>query len=201
LGTTAADAVHAVDEHVQVCFDCCHCAVEFEDPMDALARLRRAGIRIGRVQLSSALNVPMPGDPAGARRVADRLAPFAESTYLHQVVERHGGALRRFSDLDVALPETEGAADRQWRIHFHVPLFASEFDGLGSSQEVVRAVIAEAGRTAFTQHLEIETYTWSVLPEGLKLELVDSIAREYEWVRGEWETNSKLQTSNLKLDT
>ena len=57
---------------------------------------------------------------------------------------------------------------------------------LGSSQDSVRSVIAEARRSGLTEHLEIETYTWSVLPEGLKLELVDSIAREYEWVLREW---------------
>jgi hypothetical protein len=68
-----------------------------------------------------------------------------------------------------------------------VPLFTAEYDGLGSSQDVVRAVLNEARRSALTQHLEIETYTWSVLPEGLKMEIEDSIAREYAWVLGEWE--------------
>jgi hypothetical protein len=37
-------------------------------------------------------------------------------------------------------------------------------------------------RQPFTHHLEIETYTWDVLPPALKLEIGDSIAREYEWV-------------------
>jgi sugar phosphate isomerase/epimerase len=163
-------------DHVQLCFDCCHCAVEFEDPMAALGKLQAAGIRIGRVQLSSALTVAKPEGHAA------RLEQFADATYLHQVVERCGGGLRRFSDLDVALTSPDRSKGCEWRIHFHVPLFASEYEGLGSSQDVVRAVLAKAKTDGFTQHLEIETYTWNVLPAGLKMDIGDSIAREYQWV-------------------
>lgn len=168
-------------DHVQVCFDCCHCAVEYEDPMAALAKLHGAGIRIGRVQLSSALTVAKPEGHAS------RLERFADTTYLHQVVEQCGGTLRRFSDLDVALASPDRSKWCEWRIHFHVPLFASEYEGLGSSQDVVRAVIAHAKHSGLTQHLEIETYTWNVLPEGLKTEIGASIAREYAWVLAEWQ--------------
>ena len=51
----------------------------------ALERLQRAGIRIGRVQLSSALRVRCRPIARAARGVAERLRPFADSTYLHQV--------------------------------------------------------------------------------------------------------------------
>ncbi len=173
-------------DHVQVCFDCCHCAVEYEDPMTALAKLRAAGIRIGRVQLSSALKVPAPESKAA------RLAQFADSTYLHQVVERRDAGFRRFSDLDVALASADRPRGDEWRIHFHVPLFTSEYEGLDSTQDVVRAVLAKARHGAFTEHLEIETYTWNVLPEGLKAEIGASIAREYEWVLGEWNVAAGL---------
>jgi hypothetical protein len=104
-------------------------------------------------------------------------------------VEREGTRpLRHFRDLDEALetismPAPE--ADREWRIHFHVPLFAAEYAGLGSSQADVRTVIHAMGDSNVTHHLEIETYTWDVLPPDLKLEVSESIAREYEWVLGE----------------
>ena len=71
-----------------------------------------------------------------------------------------------------------------WRIHFHVPLFTSEYDGLGSTQADVRQVIEAAAATEVTRHLEIETYTWDVLPARLKIDLLESIAREYDWVLG-----------------
>ncbi len=34
----------------------------------------------------------------------------------------------------------------------------------------------------FTRHLEIETYTWDVLPATLKIDVSESITREYRWV-------------------
>ena len=101
--------------------------------------------------------------------------------YLHQVVEQRGAARRQFPDLDEALrDETDG----HWRIHFHVPLFTREYDGLGSTQDDVRSVLTAARATGFTRHLEIETYTWDVLPPALKIDVVQSIAREYDWVLG-----------------
>jgi sugar phosphate isomerase/epimerase len=186
LGMSESDAIACLRDHVRVCFDCCHCAVEFEDPEAALARFRAAGIRIGRVQLSSALTLQMPRGTEEVESVRDRLRPFADSTYLHQVVDRCGVTLGRFSDLEEALSAPDGRAGCERRIHFHVPLFTSEYDGLGSSQNVVRAVLDEVRRGDVTQHLEIETYTWSVLPEALKMEIGASIAREYEWVINAW---------------
>ena len=182
LGVSADDAREHLLEHIRICFDCCHFAVEFEDAAHAIERIRDAGIRIGRVQLSSALDVVLPADEAEAERIASRLRPFADATYLHQVVERRNGDLRHYLDLPDALDQTADPAPKHWRIHFHVPLFAPEYGVLGSTQGYVADVLRHMLRTAATTHYEIETYTWDVLPGALKLDLFESIAREYEWV-------------------
>jgi sugar phosphate isomerase/epimerase len=169
-------------EHIRLCFDCCHFAVEYEDPGAALQRLQSSGIRIGRVQLSSALRVLFPSDRDQCRSIAASLEPFADATYLHQVVEHGGKTLRHFPDLDKALQRAADVSSKQWRIHFHVPLFTSQYGAFGSTQDYVRQVIELASQTRFTRHLEIETYTWDVLPAGLKMDLLDSITREYGWV-------------------
>ena len=182
LGVDPSDARRELQQHVQLCFDCCHFAVEYEDPATALSELQGAGIRIGRVQLSSALQVNFPADERSSKDVAARLRPFADTTYLHQVVEQGAGAIQHYPDLDVALDARPGHAGRDWRIHFHVPLFARDYDGFGSTQDYVEKVIGLAQQQRLTTHLEIETYTWDVLPPGLKLDLGESIAREYDWV-------------------
>ena len=173
-------------DSVRVCFDCCHFAVEYEDPHRALDRLRESGIRIGRVQLSSALRVRFPAAGEGCAAAADGLRPFADPTYLHQVVQRApdspGAALERYPDLDPALRRAAHACGTEWRIHFHVPLFTEHYDRFESTQSYVREVLRRMLRTGETTHLEIETYTWDVLPAGLKQDLLQSIAREYEWV-------------------
>jgi sugar phosphate isomerase/epimerase len=182
LGVSPDDARRHLQDHIRLCFDCCHFAVEYEDPAAALERLQAAGIRVGRVQLSSALHVDFPDDAREAAEIARRLRPFADTTYLHQVVEQTGAGLRHYPDLDVALDDKGSGSPAKWRIHFHVPLFAREYDAFGSTQDYVQKVLALAMQTPFTTHLEIETYTWDVLPPGLKMDLGESIAREYEWV-------------------
>jgi sugar phosphate isomerase/epimerase len=181
LGTDEHTARAHLLEHIRVCFDCCHFAVEFEEAATALTRLRDAGIRIGRVQLSSAIDVPASANPGDAHTVRERLRAFADQTYLHQVVERAPHGLCHYPDLPDAL---DGAADARnaWRIHFHVPLFLADYGVLGSTQPYVAEVLRYVLRTAATRHLEIETYTWDVLPPALKEDLLESIAREYEWV-------------------
>ena len=181
LGIGEDDAERALRDHVQICFDCCHVSVEHEDPLIAIERLTAAGIGIGRVQLSSALRVAVPDSAAGLDAVEATLRPFADATYLHQVVCRRAGGLVHAADLDEAFAARHAG---EWRVHFHVPLFLREFGALGSTQDDVARVIGHARTHGFTRHLEIETYTWGVLPDGVKLDLADSIAREYEWVLG-----------------
>jgi hypothetical protein len=160
--------------------------VEFEDPADALRRIREAGLYVGRVQLSSALKIRFPDDPAQCASLVARLRRFADATYLHQVIEKQDGTLQHYADLAVALAARPIPAGAEWRIHFHVPLFAADYEGLCSTQDYVRDVIARASASHLTRHFEIETYTWDVLPDGLKIDLLESIAREFEWVLGEF---------------
>jgi sugar phosphate isomerase/epimerase len=149
-----------------VCFDACHSAVAYEDPDEVLDALDAAGIRVGKAQLSAALTVP-----AAARA---ELRAFADPIYLHQVTEQ--GSLRTWPDLPEALAaDADGA---EWRVHFHVPIFVERYGALESTQDHLRRCIERVD----TPHLEIETYTWDVLPANLKASSVESIAREYEWV-------------------
>ena len=153
-------------ENVTACFDACHAAVAYEEPEEALDALDAAGIRVGKAQLSAALIVP-----GGAH---DALREFADPVYLHQVTER--GSRRAWPDLPEALADDGGG--EEWRVHFHVPIFVERYGALRSSQEHLERCI----RRVDTAHLEIETYTWDVLPPELKASSVESIAREYEWV-------------------
>jgi len=168
----------AVRRHLGVCLDACHAAVEFEDAAAAVRRLRAAGIRIGKLQLSTALVVDFHGDEETVRA----LTSFAEDTYLHQVVERRGGAFRRWLDLPDALRDVDGDDERQWRIHFHVPLFQARLGRFRNTQPELAALIAAIRETG-CRHLEVETYTWSVLPDGYRGDVVDGIVRELQWVR------------------
>ena len=175
-------AERALHEHLGVCLDLCHAAVEFEDAAACLAALDRAGIRVHKMQISAGLRLPSLDDAslAALRRFDDRV-------YLHQVVQRRLGHLSRFADLPAALASLDGAsAEREWRVHFHVPIFLAELAPFASTQSFVREVLAIQRRAPVSSHLEVETYTWDVLPEPFRSGSVDeAIARELQWVRAE----------------
>lgn len=185
LGCSMQEAWAHLLAHVNICYDTCHFAVEYESPAEVVGRLREAGIRIGKVQLSTALKAFVPEEAAERTLMATRLRGFAESTYLHQVVERRAdGTLHHYPDLPQAL-DHYGRAMEEWRIHFHVPLFVNDYAGLASTRDDLVAALADLRDDPYCRHLEIETYTWEVLPPGLKEDLATSIEREYRWVLGQ----------------
>ncbi|MEX0746299.1 MAG: metabolite traffic protein EboE [Phycisphaeraceae bacterium] len=182
-GLGAAEAEAAMRRHIGVCYDVCHAAVEFEDPQASIALLRANGIRIAKLQLSSALKVASL-DAQSARH----LAAFAEPVYLHQVVQKSNGTLRRFVDLPQALAEAGRAAGAEWRVHFHVPVFREQMTHFGTTQAFLAEILGLHRAEPISPHLEVETYTWDVLPEAYRnVDLSTAIARELNWVKGQLE--------------
>lgn len=176
-------AVAFLLDHVQICYDTCHFAVEYENPASVLQQFQAAGIKIGKIQISAALQVNIPTDIKQRHQLIERLRPFAESTYLHQVIASEPNVrLRHYPDLEAALPHLENSTASQWRIHFHVPIFIRDYQLFQSTQEDIVNVLNLLKTNNFCNHLEIETYTWEVLPQQMKLDLPASIEREYEWV-------------------
>ena len=169
--------------HIQVCYDTCHFAVEYEEPDEILRRLQAAGIGVGKVQLSSAIKIDIPADIEQRQLILKRLTPFAESTYLHQVITRHdGGTLEHYRDLSEALKHFVTTEAKEWRTHFHVPIFIDRYELFKSTQDHIVKLLQMLPQESTTHHLEIETYTWEVLPPAMKLDLATSIEREYQWV-------------------
>jgi sugar phosphate isomerase/epimerase len=179
-GCSREAAENLLRRHVGVCFDTCHVALQYEDPAASLHALRDAGIRISKVQISAALRTRSTPESWAALR------PFAEPVYLHQVKGR-GMHDVRYSAIDLApaldellrLPEID-----ELRVHFHVPLFFEGAGVLHSTSDTLTPEFFRALREGASPHLEIETYTFDVLPPEVRPpDVVESIAREYEWVR------------------
>jgi hypothetical protein len=169
--------------HLQVCLDTCHLAVAYEEPVTALANLDEYNIRVGKVQITAGLRVELPEEASGREAVARQLEPFTCSPYLHQVIgHNHGGRGVRFPDLAYALPHLAQYEGSQWRIHYHMPLYVEHYQHLASTCDETRDVLNLLKDRGFARHLEIETYTWEWLPPDLKVDLLDSLHREYRWV-------------------
>ena len=163
-------------EHLGLNYDACHFAVEYEDPLESLRALQNAGIRVSKLHLSSALRCLAPNEPVAL------LQSFQDQVYLHQVIARLTDRdLRRYKDLPLALAENQPA--EEWRIHFHVPLYAQLSPPLSSTIDHVMGVLDWlAANPRACSHLEMETYTWHVLPDSLRSDsLADQLTREYDW--------------------
>ena len=182
FGLTDEDAEATICDHVRLCYDVCHFAVGYERPAEVLDKLKDYGLRVGKIQISAALKAEFPSDQKGRETVRQAFAEFNEPTYLHQVVARTtSGELLRFRDLPDALAAFDDT-HAEWRSHFHVPIFVENYGVLHSTQDDIREVLLLQAERHVTNQLEVETYTWDVLPGELKMDLVDSIEREMKWV-------------------
>jgi hypothetical protein len=177
------EAAGALRDRLGVVFDICHQAVEFEDIGASLDALVAAGIPIVKLQAAAAMRVP-----SVTADIVERLARFTDTVYLSQTFERHAdGSLRRFLNLRDAIACWEpGGPPVEWRTHFHVPVFLEDLGGFGTTRFAISEALAKHRAKPMSDHVEIETYTWDVLPADLKTgDIVDYVQRELSWITAE----------------
>jgi hypothetical protein len=173
----------ALRRHLGVVFDICHQAVEYEDMGESLAKLVDAGIPILKLQEAAALQIPLVTD-----EVVDSLRRYAETIYLTQTLERVNGTVTKYLNLDDAIEAWEGGdkSPREWRVHIHVPVFLDDLGLFRSTRDAIADALRVHKARPLSPQLEIETYTWDMLPDELKTgDIVEYVCREIEWVKGE----------------
>ncbi len=208
LDTAAADT--AMRRHIGVCYDVCHSAVEFENPSHVIARLQSAGIEIIKVQLSSALEIPQVNEASlrqlgrfdepvylhqVVEKCGDRITRYND---VHAATVACRYRLESRSTLNPALQmaiqgshvpvsatrfDPISEPDIHWRVHYHVPVFVEQTEHFQTTQSSLAQVLQLQKQSGFCRHLEVETYTWDVLPEEHRQQPVSqAIARELSWV-------------------
>jgi hypothetical protein len=179
-GIPIAEAHGALRRHVGVVFDICHQAVEYEDIPLSLQKLVDAGIPIFKLQEAAAMRIPEV-----TQKIVDTLARYAKTIYLTQTVQKKDGRLTRFLNLEDAFKAWQAdPGPREWRTHFHVPVFLDSLGEFGTTRFAIEDALKFHKANPLSRQLEIETYTWDVLPEHLKTgDIVDYVVRELEWVR------------------
>jgi hypothetical protein len=180
-GLPVSEVQGLVRRYLGVVFDIGHQSVAFEDIAASLELLVDAGIPIFKLQEAAALWVPEVTEDA-----VRELERFTDTIYLSQTTERRDGEVNRYLNLGDALEawrSSPGGA-REWRTHFHVPVFLDEIGGFRTTRAGIEAALRMHAETPLSDHLEIETYTWDVLPAHLKTgDIDDYVSREIEWVR------------------
>lgn len=181
LRQRAADAAagEIVDRHIGVCYDVCHQSVEFEDAKESIGRLHAAGVRINKVHITCAIRLVDPANNADGR---EALASYVEPRYLHQTFARGAdGRVRATVDLARPLcevPPPEYLNADEWRVHFHVPVNAERLGPLETTRDDLQRALKAVAALEYAPHLEVETYTWAVLPGQTPPSLVDGLTAE-----------------------
>jgi hypothetical protein len=196
----SSSKAQSLSRYLTICYDICHSAVMGEDQAKEIQALRDLGMKIGKVQVSSAVEVDWSGlQPRQRVEAFETLTRFAEDRYLHQttVFEDDHSEHELHEDLPPLLKSVDEPAKLQgrWRVHFHVPIFHAEEGMLkttrGDIKACLKALKIGQGSTSdehtdwkqfFTGHFEVETYAWNVLPRTFQGEsLVEDIASELEY--------------------
>jgi hypothetical protein len=181
-GLPISEAIAAQRRLVGTVFDICHQAVVYEDIATSLQKLVDAGIPILKLQEAAAMRIPEV-----TQKSVDSLKRYAKTIYLTQTVEKKDGKLNRFLNLEDAFKAWENdPGPREWRTHFHVPVFLEDLGEFGTTRFAIEDALKFHKARPLSGQLEIETYTWDVLPDHLKTgNIVDYVCRELEWVRGQ----------------
>ena len=182
-GIHAADAAAAMKKFMGVVFDIGHQSVGYEDIPASLHKLVAAGVPIVKLQEAASMHIPDV-----TQEKVDALQAFAKTIYLSQTCQRKDGETKWFLNLEDAFEDWyKNPGPREWRTHFHVPVFLTELGhGFGTTRFGLEQALAVHKKTPLSTHLEIETYTWDVLPEHLKTgDIVEYVTRELEWVKGQ----------------
>ena len=181
-GQPLSEVFGGVRRHLGVVFDICHQSVAFENITDDLNLLTEAGIPIFKLQEAAALMVPEV-----TPEIVTELRRYTGTIYLSQTTERRDGVLTRFLNLEDAIAAWEAdPGPREWRTHFHVPVFLADLGPFKTTRFGIDAALAVHAATPLSTHLEIETYTWDVLPDHLKTgDITEYVVRELEYVRDE----------------
>ena len=179
-GIPISEAHGALRRHLGIVFDICHQAVEYEDISASLQKLVEAGIPILKLQEAAAINVPEV-----TREAVEALARYAETIYLTQTVERRDGELTYFLNVQDAIAAWNAdPGPREWRVHIHVPVFLDDLGPFRTTRPEIADALEVHKKTPLSRQLEIETYTWDMLPDDLKTgDIVEYVCREIEWVR------------------
>ncbi len=180
--TTDTAQGELVRRYLRVCHDICHSAVMFESQASAIERFRKSGIKIGKVQVSSAIEASFSMSAESCVETTRALQKFIEPRYLHQTNVKRGTKATLYEDLPSAFAAVANLAGTCWRVHFHVPIFVNNIGPLATTNQEIISFMNALGNAEMPRHFEVETYEWNVLPESLaSKDLASGIAEEMDW--------------------
>lgn len=171
-----------VREYIGMCLDVCHQSIEFELLPQSIDQLVDIGIRLNKIHITNAVELR---NPSTNKAGLEALANFVEPRYLHQTYAKmKDGSVQQRLDLtleDLQMnPPDDFLQAEVWRVHFHVPVYADQIGPLHTTRPDLKAALQRVQLLKYSPHLEVETYTWPVMPDNDASEasLAEQITKE-----------------------
>ena len=167
-----------VSQRIGVNYDTCHFAIQYDNCAQTLDAFQNESIRLSKFHISNAISLN-PHDHLSLEKITE----FDEPTYLHQVIAKFkNGKLQRYLDLDKVLSDPQAQLAEEWRVHFHIPLYQQPTPPLNNTSFHIRQWADYYQKhPEICSHIELETYTWEVLPSDLKTSVENQLFHEYQW--------------------
>jgi hypothetical protein len=164
--------------YFRICFDICHSSVEFESICQSFNSIFLFNIKFGKFQISSSLKI----DKMNFYN-SYVFSYLPETPYIHQVYGKtFYDNIITYKDISLAHILLYKKKIVEYRIHYHVPIFFDKYEIFESTQQYIIEFFKLLKKRNAFYIFEIETYTFDILPCYLKLNILYSLKREYDWV-------------------
>lgn len=170
-------AKNVITKHLNLCFDICHSAVMFENQKLSLDLIKKFKIKIGRVQISSAIKIKKIN-----KHNFNHLNFLNKSPFLHQSLMKLNN-LKYIKNNDFKnIKIINNEIIKEIRIHCHVPIYKKKItNNIYTTQKELKNSLMNILKYDFTRNLEIETYTYNMLYKK-KSNKIKSMIKEYNWL-------------------
>ncbi|HFL8824107.1 MAG TPA: metabolite traffic protein EboE [Candidatus Azoamicus sp. OHIO1] len=173
-------AIALIKDHIKICYDICHFSTNFEKTTTIIKLLTKEKIKIGRIQISSAIKIKTPKKKEKFKKIINKISHLSYSPFLHQTVEKNNNQIKKFIDIKYAIKTIKKNKKSEWRIHCHLPIYLKKYSILETTNKDTKSVLKNLINNKITNHIEIETYTYNVISPNS--DIMASIIKEYNWV-------------------
>lgn len=163
-------------KHIKICYDICHFSVNFENHKEILNSIKQSKIKIGKIQISSALKIDLNNNNKTSQ--LKTLLALQNSPFLHQTTEKVANKIKKYPDVKYILETFKQKAQGELRIHCHISIHEKIYKNIETTYQETQETLKVFLKTLHIKHIEIETYTHNIIYEDSPLA---AIIKEYNW--------------------
>lgn len=165
-------------KYICICYDICHFSVIFDKHEIALNSINKKHIKIGKIQISSALKIILPTKINNIKLLLMTFLKMKKSNFLHQCITKYKENMIIYNDIAKIIKNLINLKNSEIRIHCHIPIYKKKFKYLNTTNSETKKTIRYIKKQNKIKNLEIESYTYHLFFK--KFCYTKSIKKEHE---------------------